>query len=187
MKKRWHRYHYKNLTYLALSIIASLLLIRTPLFREMMFHLGTYGFVGALVGGALFSSTFTVSIGAAILMLLAEVMNPLQVGIIAGAGGVIMDMLIFRFIRSKGLVVEIKHFFTFFNGDKVHHLIHSKYFGWTLPVLGALIIASPLPDELGVSLMGISKMKIREFVVVSFIMNVIGMTAIVSVGLVLKP
>lgn len=180
MKKRWHRYHYKNLTYLAISLIVALLLLRMEFFREFLFHLGNLGYLGALIGGMLFVSTFTVSIGAVILLFLARTLNPIEIGLIAGIGGVMSDFIIFHFIRSKGLVEEIKHFFHYFGGDKISHLIHTKYFSWTLPVIGALIIASPFPDELGVSLMGISKMKTRNFLILSFVLNSIGIFLVVS-------
>lgn len=184
MMKRWHRYHYKNLTYLAISFVLALILLRTETFRVTLSHLGNYGYFGALIGGMLFVSTFTVSIGAVILLFLAKTLHPIEIGLIAGVGAVLSDLMIFRFIRSKGLIEEIKHFFNYFGGDKISHLIHTKYFSWTLPVIGALIIASPLPDELGVSLMGISRMKTRNFIALSFILNSIGIFFVVSASII---
>lgn len=187
LERKWRRYHYKNLTYLGISIVLGLVFIKTPYFREFVFHLGNYGILGAFIGGMLFVSTFTVSIGTVLLLLLAETMNPLIIGAVAGIGAVVGDLIIFQYIRNKGLVSEIKHFFDFFGGDKIAHLLHTKYFSWTLPVLGAVIIASPLPDELGVSLMGISKMKTNRFILLSFILNTIGIFLIVSAGAIFKP
>lgn len=186
MMKKWHRYHYKNLTYLGISIIVGLLLLKTPEFRNLLIRLGNFGYFGAVIGGLLFVSTFTVSIGTVILLLLSEILNPIEIGLIAGIGAVIGDLTIFQFIRSKSFVNEIKHFFDHFGGDKIHHLIHTKYFSWTLLVIGALIIASPLPDELGVGLMGVSKMKTPQFIFLSFILNTIGIFLVVSAGLLLK-
>lgn len=186
MKKRWHRYHYKNLTYFTLSFILALFLIQNQYFRNLLVHLNNYGYIGAFFGGMLFVSTFTVSIGTVILLLLSSTINPIEIGIIAGIGAVIGDLSIFHLIRSKGFIDEIKHFFQYFGGDKISHLIHTKYFSWTLPVLGALIIASPLPDELGVSLMGISKLTTYQFVLLSFILNAIGIFLIVSAGVIFK-
>jgi len=117
---------------------------------------------------------------------LAEYLNPWEIALIAGVGAVIGDMTIFQFIRTKGLVDEIKHFFQYFGSDKLHHLIHTKYFSWTLPVIGAIIIASPLPDELGIGLMGISHLKTWKFVLVSFLLNSIGIFLIVSSSILVK-
>lgn len=187
VKKRWHRYHYKNLTYLVISIIAAFILFNNQSFRNLLVYFGNFGYLGALIGGMLFVSTFTISIGMVILLFLAEYLNPIEIGLIAGIGAVMSDLIIFRFIRSQGFIEEIKHFFNYFGGDKISHLLHTKYFSWTLPVIGALIIASPLPDELGVSLMGISKMKIEKFILLSFILNSIGIFLVVSAAVILQP
>ncbi|MCL4374781.1 hypothetical protein M1523_02875 [Patescibacteria group bacterium] len=187
MKKRWHRYRYKNLTYLGCGLLIALILLSLPQFRTVMEKLGGLGYVGAFFGGMLFVSTFTVSIGTVILLLLAETLNPMEIGLIAGLGAVFSDYTIFHYIRNRGLVDEIKHFFEYFGGDKISHLLHTKYFSWTLPVLGALIIASPLPDELGVSLMGISRLKPYQFLLLSFILNSIGIFLVVSAAVVLRP
>ncbi|MFO0703374.1 MAG: hypothetical protein U0525_01465 [Patescibacteria group bacterium] len=187
MKKRWHRYPYKNLSLFGFSIVFGLILLKAPGFRDVVLHLGTLGYVGAFIGGVLFISTFTVTPGTALLLLLSESLNPIEIGIIAGLGAVIGDLTIFQFIRNKALISEIKHFFKYFEGDKITHLVHTKYFSWSLPVLGALIIASPLPDEMGVSLLGISKMKTYQFILLSFLLNSIGIFLIVSAGSIFKP
>ena len=49
--------------------------------------------------------------------------------------------------------------------------------------MGGLIIASPFPDELGIGLLGFSKMRTRWFVLLSFTFNFIG---IFLIGLVAK-
>lgn len=186
VKYRWHRYHYKNLTYLFISFLVAMFLLQSASFRSVVTHLGTYGYIGALLGGALFVSTFTVSLGTVILMLLAKTLNPVVMCIIAGMGAVMGDLAIFQFIRMRGLETEIKHFFNYFGGAKIKHLIHTKFFSWTLPVVGALIIASPLPDELGVSLMGISRLKTSQFVILSFILNSIGIFIVVTAASMIK-
>jgi len=187
LEKRWRRYHYKNLTYFGISILIGIIFLKTPLFRELVFRIGNLGYVGAFFGGVLFVSTFTVSIGTALLLLLAETLHPVEIGIIAGIGAVIGDLTIYHYIRNKSLDGEIKHIIRVLGGDKIIHLVHTKYFSWTLPVIGALIIASPLPDEMGVSLMGISKMKTNQFILISFILNTLGILLIVYAGLIIKP
>lgn len=186
MKKKWHRYHYKNLTYVAISIILALFLLRIEGFHNFLFNLGNFGYIGAFIGGLLYVSTFTVSIGSVILIVLAQKLNPVEIGLLGGLGGVIGDFVIFRFIRNRGFVNEVKHLFQYLGGDKITHLIHTKYFSWTLPVIGALIIASPFPDEFGISLMGISRMKTSQFILLSFILDTVGVFLIISASLLFK-
>ena len=159
-----HRLKYKNIIILLLSIFFALILSRFEEFHSFLLNLGNFGYIGAFIAGMLFVSTFTVATGAVILLVLAERLSPVEIGIIAGLGAVVGDLLIFRFVKDN-LNQEIASLYN--NIDSDHHIqkvFHSRYFSWTLPVVGALLIASPLPDEIGVSLMGISRMKITNFV-----------------------
>lgn len=183
----WHRYHYKNLTLLTLSLVFSYFLFKWDAFQSLLLGLGNWGYLGALLGGALFVSTFTVATGTVILAVLSQSLSPVELGIIAGIGAVAGDLTIFKFIKSRGLSSEIKHFFEYFGGDKLSHLLHTKYFSWSLPVIGALIIASPLPDELGVSLMGIARMKTLNFIILSFILNSLGIFLVITAAFALRP
>lgn len=143
--------------------------------------------MGAFLGGMLFVSTFGVATGTVTLLVLAEELNILSLGIIAGAGAVLGDFLLFRFVKDR-LVDEVKPIYD--SMDHNHHLIkllHTKHFRWMFPVVGAIIIASPLPDELGVSLMGVSRMQNKTFLILSFILNAGGVILVLSASRFLKP
>lgn len=187
MRKRRKSFKYKNITILFFSLIFAFFLSRFEPFHNFLLHLGNYGYLGAFLAGILFVSTFTVATGAVILLVLAEKLSPIEIGIIAGLGAVFGDFVIFKFIKDD-LAGEITEIYNHIDGK--HHMrriLHTKYFGWFLPVLGAIIIASPFPDEIGVSLMGISKMSTYKFLIISFVLNAIGIFLIVSASLVIKP
>ncbi|MDP2861006.1 MAG: hypothetical protein Q8N98_04850 [bacterium] len=185
MDKFRRGWKYKNLTLVALGLIAAFYLSRIEIFHEFLIHLGGAGFIGAFIAGILFVSTFTVATGALILFTLAEYLHPPEIAIIAGLGAVVGDLIIFRLIKDN-LVSEIEDIYkNHLGGEHVSRLFHTKYFSWALPVIGAVIIASPFPDELGISLMGISKMGTYQFIFVSFILNAIGIFLVVSASLVL--
>ncbi len=180
-------YKYKNLTFLCVSLLFAFLLVRDPGVHSLLLHMGQLGYLGAFLGGVFFVSTFTIAPATVILLILAETLSPIMLAVVAGTGAVVGDLTIFQFIRSKTLFDEVKNLFAYFGGEKIHHLVHTKYFSWTLPVIGALIIASPLPDELGVSLMGISRLSTRKFILLSFLLNSIGIFLIVSASFWVKP
>lgn len=185
--KNHGRIKYKNLTFTFLGIIIALILSRVETFHIFLLSLGNLGYLGAFVGGILFVSTFTVATGAVVLLILAEKLSPVELGLIAGLGAVCGDFMIFRFIKNN-LIKELETIYNHIDGNKhFTKVLHSKYFSWTLPVIGAIIIASPFPDEIGVSLMGISKMKTYQFLIVSFFLNAIGIFLVVSASLVIKP
>lgn len=132
-------------------------------------------------------SMFTVSTGALILLILAENLSTVEIGLIAGLGAVVGDLIVFRFVKNN-LSFEMEQVYN--QIDHKHHLaklFHTKYFNWSLPLIGALIIASPFPDELGVSLMGIAKMNTSRFIIVSYFLNSLGIFSVVSVSIFIKP
>ncbi len=47
-------------------------------------------------------------------------------------------------------------------------------------VLGAAIIASPFPDEIGLTFMGVSKIAFWELVVLTYILDALGAYVIIS-------
>lgn len=182
----WKKWHYKNITIFLISLVFALVLSRNNSFHQFLINLGELGYIGAFFAGFFFVSTFTIATGALILLILAEKLSPLEIGIIAGIGAVVGDLTIFKVVKD-GLIAEVKPIFERIGGNHVIKILHTRYFSWTLPVVGAIIIASPLPDEIGVSLMGITKMKTYQFIILSFVLNFIGIFLVISVSTILKP
>lgn len=183
----WKLWKYKNITLFFLCIALTAILFEFEPFHMILIQLGNFSYIGAFFAGMLFVSTFTVALGALILLTLAEYLHAVEICLIAGCGAVLADFTMFHFVKNH-LVEEI--FDLYEKIDSNHHLVkllHSHFFSWTLPVLGALIIASPLPDELGVSLLGISRMKPLRFLLLSFILNSLGILFVVSAATIIKP
>jgi len=187
MRRHINGYRYKNITFLLVSLVITYLLFRTETIHGSLLQLGDWGYIGALLAGVMFVSTFTVAVGSVILLILAEQYPIVDIAVLAGLGAVIGDLTIFRYVRAGGLLKEIKLFTKHLGGGRVRHLFRTRYFAWTLPVVGALIIASPLPDEVGVSLLGISRMKMYKFLILSFILNSFGIMLVLSAALLVKP
>lgn len=72
--------------------------------------------------------------------------------------------------------------FTRLQHPTLRALFKTPYFSWLLPVIGAAVIASPLPDEAGVSLLGLSKIRKWQFFAITFALNAVGIFLIVSVA-----
>lgn len=178
--KYWRFWKYKHLTFLFLSIVIGIIIARNETVTKFIGSLGSAGYIGALIGGMLFVSSFSVGTGAAILIALANTLSPLEIGIFGGLGGVLGDFTIFRFVKD-GLIDEVKPIYKKLGGDYLTSMLYKKHFRWILPIVGAFIIASPFPDELGVSLMGISHIETRKFLLISLIFNAIGIFLLVSV------
>lgn len=173
MAKKHKKHTHTNLLLMAFGVLFTVVLTQFPAFHAFLNHLNGLGYIGAFFAGALFVGTFTATTGAYILATLTETLNPWELGLVAGLGAVVADVTIFRFVKD-GILEELEDVYNELHGRRLSHIFHIKTFRWTLPVLGALIIASPLPDELGVALMGISKLPTWKFVILSFILNSLG-------------
>ena len=186
-KRRLHRRRtYTNLLLAGIGIIVAFALAGFEPFQTFLFSLGKFEYVGAFIAGILFVSTFTAATGVLILLILAQRLIHIQMGLVAGMGAVVGDLIIFSFIRD-GLLTEIEDLYDQLGGRRVTHVFRTKAFRWTLPLIGAIIIASPLPDELGVGLLGASKMKTLPFVLLSFTLNAIGIFLVISASVIIKP
>lgn len=176
----WRLWKYKNLTFLFLSIVLGIIFYNNKIINDLLINLGSFGYIGAIVGGMLFVSSFTVGTGASILLILTKTLSPLEIAILGGLGGVVGDFTVFRFIRST-FVTEIEPIYKKLGGSHLTRMLNSEYLRWILPVIGALIIAFPFPDEFGIMLMGISKIKTYQFVLLSFLLDTIGVFLFLSV------
>lgn len=177
MRLTWKEFKYKNLSLILLGLVIAFFISRLEPFRLLLLQLQSESYVGAILGGVLFVSTFTFGIGAIILVAVAEHSNLLAVAVLAGLGAVLGDLLIFSLVKDR-LLGEITYLYHKLDGNPIQKIFYSHLFAWMLPILGAIIIASPLPDELGVGLMGLSNMSTFKFALVSFVLNTIGILLI---------
>lgn len=180
MKLQPHHHKYKNIILIIIGISLAIFLAQNQSFNQFLTHLGKFGYISAFFAGMLFASTFTIAAGGVILLTLAKTLSPLELTIIAGLGGVTFDFLVFKFVKDKVNAEVTPVFEKFLHRHHFRKILHTKYFGWTLPVIGVFIIASPLPDELGVSLLGLSRMNPFYFLAVSLTSHLIGMGTIIA-------
>ena len=179
--KYYFGWRYKNTIFLLFSLVLLYLFAGRPEVKSFIELIGGFGYFGAFLVGIMFVSTFTVAPSLMILYRLAETLNPFIVAILAGIGAVIGDYIIFRYYRDK-IFTELKHLFKKLKGPYVFKIFTTPYFAWLTPLLGAAIIASPLPDEVGVGILGISKISTWKFVIVSFILNAAGIFIVVTLA-----
>ena len=179
IKTRWKRWRYKNTLLLVISLIAFYYLIQLPVTDQAIKQIGNLGYLGAFVAGIFFVSTFTVAPAGLVLYRLAENLHPVEVALLAGLGAMVGDYIIFRFMKDK-VFEELAPLFRQLHTPKVRTLFKSPYFGWLMPLTGALIIASPVPDEVGVSMLGLSKIRPWQFFLVTFTLNALGIFLIVT-------
>lgn len=174
--KNWH---YKNTALLIVSLAVFFYASKTPYVQELVRSIGNLGYFGAFITGGFFVSVFTVAPASAVLFYLAKILNPFGVALLGGAGAVIGDYIIFRFLKDR-VFEELMPAFQKMGGTYITDLLQTPYFSWLLPIIGAIIIASPFPDELGVGMMGLSRVKNWQFILITFILNSVGIFMIIT-------
>ena len=140
--KNINGYRYKNLTFLLLSTIASIFLLKNDAFHAYVLDLGNLEYLGAFMAGFFWVSTFTIAPATIVLFILTETLPVWIIALAAGLGAVIGDSVIFQFIRNTDITTEILDIFKKLGGRKIAHVLHSKHIRWTWPFIGALIIIS---------------------------------------------
>ncbi len=130
------------------------------------------------VAGIFFTSAFTIAPAAIVLSHLSTVLPAHWVIIFGALGAVVGDYILFYFIRDR-FSVHLKKALRHTHWRAFFRSFHFGFLKWLSPILGALIIASPLPDEFGIMLMGISRMQTRLFLLIAFLMNMLGVAGVV--------
>jgi len=179
MLSQYRHWHYKNTALLVVSLALSIFLAHNQAVQAVIQHLGQLGYIGALAAGAFFVSIFTVVPASVVLTSFTKTLDPLYVATLAGLGAVVGDYLIFRFLKDR-VFAELRPLFRHIGGFYLSGLFHTPYFAWSLPIIGAIIIVSPLPDEMGLSLLGLSGIKIWQFCLLAFALNTVGIYFILT-------
>jgi len=97
---------------------------------------------------------------------------------IGAAGSVAGDLIIFRFMRDR-FAADISELLAHRHPlRRAHALFRHRMFRWFTFLAGGLVLASPLPDEFGISILGLSKMSIKYFIMLSYTFNFLGILAI---------
>lgn len=136
-------------------------------------------FISEIIAGVFYTSFLTAPISVAMLIVLAQEGNPIMTALLAGLGAVLGDFLIVKFFRervSSGLTALIKQLPL----QVVSWFLNRFRLGFLLPLSGAIIVASPLPDELGLVLLGVSKLSYREIAILTYVLNTAGILLIVT-------
>lgn len=140
-----------------------------------MAHSGEY--LASFIAGMFFTSLFTIAPAGVALAELSLRASPFFVALFGAAGAVAGDLILFTFVKgtlSNDLQALVGRMWT----RRLSHAVRSPLMRWVMPILGAFVIASPLPDELGVTMLGLSHLRLAIFIPISFVMNFLGIIAV---------
>ena len=172
---------FKNILILAVSIIAAILLAKSGFFNIIIDSTEEFKILGIFIAGFFFTSALTIGPAGVALVAFSQSESIFLIALIGAAGGVLGDLIIFRFVRDQ-ITDDFIALFQQMKIKRLAHILHLEIFRFLTPFIGALIVASPLPDEIGLAMMGISKIKTRYFIPISYFLNFAGILLIGSAG-----
>ncbi len=173
------RLQYPKLSLLACSFLLAYILYAQGFFDLLPELLNGYGYISMFFGGLLFSFGFTTPFAIAIFLGMADTVHPVLGAVVAGLGAMVSDMTIFEFVRFSFMdefrrlkrAAVIRWIRDRFHHETVPERIR-QYTAWSI---AGILIASPLPDELGVTLLsGYTELRPRTFAAICFGFNTIG-------------
>ena len=167
----------KDLVIILISIIIAVILYKTKLLENLITSTKEMRLLGSLIAGMFFTSVFTTALATVVLAEIAQANSIFLVAIVGGFCALLGDYVIFHFVKnslSKDLMYLLKQT----KQERFISIFRLKFFRWLIALLGAIVIASPLPDELGLAMLGFSKMKTSLFIPISFIFNSLGILII---------
>ena len=172
-------YKYKYLALFFINILLAIFLSRLDFLNKFLFETRYIPFAGSFIAGILYVSSSTAALGILIITDLSKRLSPIEIALLAGLGGAVADFAIFRFFKDD-LLSEIIPIYNKLGGQRLTKLMRHRFFRWSLPIIGAIIIASPLPDEIGISLMGLTHIKNYQFVLLCLVLDITGIFLFVS-------
>ena len=162
-----------------LSLSFAWYLIKSGILDTLVHSLLPIRFLAEFVAGLFYTSFLTSPIAVAMLIILATDSNPIILAFMAGAGSVAGDLIIVKLFR-KDLSQDINLATHQLHIDRVNKILRKLKLDFVTTILGAIIVASPLPDELGLMMLGASKLSYQQIAIISFILNTAGILLIVT-------
>lgn len=160
-------------------IFLIIFLYATGILESFILSLHEFEYAGAFIAGLFYSYGMTTPFAIAVLAIMAQNTNPFILALLGALGAVTSDLFLLKTF-SSGIGREIR-----INGEVRIKVPEAKnpIQRTTLSILGGFVLMSPLPDELGVILLGISKIEAWKFALLSFVFKYFGVLAIAGISL----
>jgi hypothetical protein len=162
---------YPKLLLFIVSVIIVYFFFSRLLYEPLHDALVYLGYFGTFLAGLLYPYAFTSAAGTAILIIISKEQNILLAGMVASAGALISDIIIFFFVKytfaeeMRGLSKEAIVM-------TLSRRIPNSFRIYLLASIAAILIASPLPTEMGIMLMAsIKKITTKKFVAIIYILH----------------
>lgn len=176
---------YPKILLFACAIVISYLLYRQGSFHWITQHLDGFSYVSIFIAGMLYSFGFTAPFAVAFFVDLAPQVSLLPATLVAAIGASVADVGIFEFVT-----VSMHEEFARLRETRIYQRLYELMHHETIPerlrrmmrwILAGIIIGSPFPDEIGMTLLaGLTRLEGFRIAVFCFVMNLIGILTILA-------
>lgn len=146
-----------------------------------------HGYIAVFIAGLMFSFGFTAPFAVGLLLALSDNVDPYLAAAVGGLGAFLSDLFIFAFVR-----------FSFH--DEIHKLRATSAYQWIHAILhheripkivrmyllwsfAGIVIASPFPDELSVTLISsVTSLDTKWFGILCLLLNTVGVFVVLGLG-----
>ncbi|HWO07398.1 MAG TPA: hypothetical protein VNM40_02330 [Candidatus Paceibacterota bacterium] len=168
----------RNLFLIGLSMYAAYGMMYSGVVSRWIDGANEYAMLGSFVAGMFFTSLFTL---APAIVALAELSQstPWHLVVVPGAlGSVVGDLLLFLFLRDV-VITSVSEIISGPWHRRWKVLIRRPFLQWIIPATGLLLYTLPfVPDEVGLSLMGLSNLRITLLIPLTFAVNIVSISMI---------
>lgn len=182
------RLKYPKFFILIAAIILAYKLFTNHTVLNYISGIGNFGYLGLFIAGMFFSFGFSAPFAFGFFIVLHP-SNIFLASLIGGSGALVSDLLIFKFIRItfEDEFETLKRENLVKNTNKlIRRSFGLKTRNYLLYFIAGILIASPLPDEIGVTMLaGLTEIKQRTLGYISFTLNSLGILVIFYLSAVL--
>lgn len=176
------KFKYPKFTLLFLIYIITYIFFSSNYSEPLKEFIISSGYFGAVISGMMYTFAFTSGPATAAFLILGKSADIIVLGLISGIGSVIGDLFIFFLARSI-LIGEVK----LLSKEKFMGLLRKNapvlFNKWFLIILGCIIAASPLSDEVGVFIIAsATNISAKKFAPIGYVLNTLGIITILFIG-----
>lgn len=161
-----------------LSLSVSWWLLDTGYLHSLVDKVTPIRFLAEFVAGMLYTSFLTSPIALSMLFVIAESNNPIIIALVGGFGAVIGDLILIHILR-KNVGKDLSYMGKFFLIHRIRAFLKLYKLDFLIVLTGAIIIASPFPDELGLVMLGATNMNYKQLALLTYILDTTGILLVV--------
>lgn len=174
---RLFKFKYPKIILLVIMMFLAYFIFSNPIVEDFFQRHLAERYIFYFLFGILFTFGFTTPFAVGY-FIIANPANIFLAAVIGGIGALIADLLIFKIIRFSFMDefdrLKRGRWFKFIIKNTISYL-PNRIRIYLLYSLAGIVIASPLPDELGIIMLaGLSNIKLKFLVIISFIFNTLG-------------